>query len=341
MNRADWRCSNGRETLKLVARLCFIAIACLWISGLSRADAHEIRPAALELAEQGDGTVKVIWKQPILSGRKLRLKPILPQQCNAPSPAVQSYGVDAVIETWQVSCRLDRGTVAIDGLDQTLTDVFLRISLADNSDQTYILRPAANSVALGSNGGSAPAASFLAIGAEHMLLGWDHLLFVLGLLLLTPLRRIIAVVTAFTVGHSITLAITALGWFTLPSEPVELLIALSIFFLAVENVRKQAGKTSLAIRKPWLIAAAFGLLHGLGFAGALAAIGLPKGEELWALLLFNLGVEIGQLIFIAAILGSYWLISRFMEPAKKWANHLALYTVGSLGAYFTLSRIFA
>ena len=165
-------------------------------------------------------------------------------------------------------------------------------------------------------------------------------MFVLGLLLLTPVRRIFWVITAFTAGHSLTLAITALGLFRLPSGPVELLIALSIFFLAVEVVRKQAGKTSLTIRQPWIVAAAFGLLHGLGFAGALADIGLPKGQEIWALLLFNLGVEIGQILFVVAVLGTYWLIGRLPVDRQKLLARPALYLVGSLGAYYTMTRIF-
>jgi hypothetical protein len=153
-------------------------------------------------------------------------------------------------------------------------------------------------------------------------------------------RKILWVISAFTAGHSLTLAITALGLFRLPSGPVELLIALSIFFLAVEVVRKRAGKTSLTIRQPWIVAAGFGLLHGLGFASALADIGLPKGQEIWALLLFNLGVEIGQILFVAAVLGVYWLVSRLPMERQNWLVRPALYLVGSLGAYYTMVRLF-
>jgi hydrogenase/urease accessory protein HupE len=174
-----------------------------------------------------------------------------------------------------------------------------------------------------------------------MLSGWDHLLFVLGLLLIAPLRKLLWVITAFTLGHSVTLGIVALGIFSLPSGAVELLIALSIFFLGVEALRKRVGHTSLTIRKPWIIACAFGLLHGLGFAGALAEIGLPKGEEILALLLFNLGVEIGQIIFIAGALAIFWLFSKLTLDRKKWIEAPAIYLVGSLGAYYSLIRLFA
>ncbi|QTD54533.1 HupE/UreJ family protein [Parasphingorhabdus cellanae] len=304
----------------------------------SPASAHEIRPAALELTAQSDGIVTVVWKQPILSGRKLKMRPVLPEQCPQPETTRQVISGDAIVESWQVSCQLNSGRVAIEGLDRTLTDVFVRLRTADGAETTHILRPASASFALGDPGGS-PASAYLQIGAEHMLFGWDHLLFVLGLVLLTPTRQLLWVISAFTLGHSVTLAITALGLFTLPSEPVELLIALSIFFLAVEVVRKWNGKTSLTIRRPWLIALGFGLLHGLGFAGALADIGLPKGQEIWALLLFNLGVEIGQILFVALILAMLWLIGRSPVDQRKWAEIPAAYLVGGLGAFYTLSRI--
>ncbi len=317
----------------LVIALCLLLM-------VSPAAAHEIRPAALELTEKADGTVAVIWKQPVLSGRKLRMRPVLPAQCAPPDQTQQEFTGTATIESWQTACRLDRGEVRIEGLEQTLTDVFVRLQFADGREQTRVLRPASTAFSLEAQTSDSPASAYLRIGAEHMLFGWDHLLFVLGLLLLTPVRRIFWVITAFTAGHSLTLAITALGLFRLPSGPVELLIALSIFFLAVEVVRKRAGKTSLTIRQPWIVAAAFGLLHGLGFAGALADIGLPKGQEIWALLLFNLGVEIGQILFVAVALGFYWLIGQAPLDRQRWLARPALYLVGSLGAYYTMTRIF-
>lgn len=321
----------------IIIRLGLFWAVIMWLCAIT-VNAHEIRPAALELTEQSGGIVTVIWKQPILSGRKLKMRPVLPDQCPQPETTRQVISGDAIVESWQVSCRLDSGAVSIEGLDRTLTDVFVRLRRASGEESTHILRPASASFALGGPGGS-PTSAYLRIGAEHMLLGWDHLLFVLGLLLLTAPRRLLWVITAFTLGHSVTLAITALSLFTLPSEPVELLIALSIFFLAVEVVRKWAGKTSLTIRKPWLIALAFGLLHGLGFAGALSDIGLPKGEEIWALLLFNLGVELGQIIFVALALAFMWLARRISIDQRKWIEMPALYLVGGLGAFYTLSRI--
>ena len=320
-----------------IIRLGLFWTVIMWLCAIT-ASAHEIRPAALELTEQSGGIVTVIWKQPILSGRKLKMRPVLPDQCPQPETSRQVISGDAIVESWQVSCRLDGGDISIEGLDCTLTDVFVRLRTASGEESTHILRPASPSFALGDPSGS-PVSAYLRIGADHMLFGWDHLLFVLGLLLLTAPRQLLWVITAFTVGHSVTLAITALGLFTLPSEPVELLIALSIFFLAVEVVRKWAGRTSLTIRKPWLIALAFGLLHGLGFAGALADIGLPKGDEIWALLLFNLGVEFGQILFVVLALGLLWLVRRISIDQRKWIETPALYVVGGLGAFYTLTRI--
>lgn len=302
------------------------------------AQAHEIRPAALTLREQADGLVRVEWKQPILDGRKLKMSPILPEQCPAATTTRQTLSGNAVVESWTTRCMLDTGTVTIEGLDQTLTDVFVRIEHANGEQRTEILRPANASFQLEQTQ-SSPAATYLRIGAEHMLFGWDHLLFVLGLLLLTPVRQLLWVITAFTLGHSITLAVVALGLFALSSGPVELLIALSILFLAIEVVRKQQGKTSITIRKPWLIALAFGLLHGLGFAGALAEIGLPAGSEILALLLFNLGVELGQIMFVAMLLLIIWCLRKISIDQMKWVERPALYLVGGLGAFYTLTRI--
>lgn len=302
------------------------------------ARAHEIRPAALTLQEKADGLVMAEWKQPILAGRKLKMRPVLPEQCPSAQTTRQTVTGNAVVESWTSRCVLDKGTVSVEGLDQTLTDVFVQIEYANGERRTEILRPASTSFQL-EQSQSSPAAAYLRIGAEHMLFGWDHLLFVLGLLLLTPIRQLLWVITAFTLGHSVTLAIVALGLFTLPGGPVELLIALSILFLAIEVVRKTQGKTSITIRKPWLVALAFGLLHGLGFAGALSEIGLPDGAELLALLLFNLGVELGQILFVALLLLVIWCLRKTSIDQMKWVQRPAVYLIGGLGAFYTLTRI--
>lgn len=301
--------------------------------------AHEVRPAALEISQDKEDILSIEWKLPITDGKKLKLFPILPDQCKLPDDSEQKIIGTVIVESWKSQCALDSGTIRIDGLDRTLTDVFVRIKKADQDEKIFILRPT-NPVLNLAGAQGAGLSEYLGIGVEHMIFGWDHLLFVLALLLIVTRRQILWVITAFTVGHSITLGITALGLLSLPSGPIELLIALSIFFLAIEAMRKNSGKSSITIRYPWVVSAAFGLLHGLGFAGALAEIGLPSGQELWALALFNIGIELGQIIFIIATALLLMLIRRISWLNEDIIKLTLIYAVGALGAYYTFTRIF-
>lgn len=187
-------------------------------------------------------------------------------------------------------------------------------------------------------------ARYTVLGVEHILEGIDHLLFVLGLLLIvsTPVVRVlplIQTVTAFTIAHSLTLGLATLGFVNFPSRPVEAAIALSIVFLAMEVVRGWQGNESLTHRQPWLVAFGFGLLHGLGFAGALADVGLPQAEIPIALLFFNVGVELGQLLFVAAVLVLRWLLLRLPLAWPQWAAYLPVYLIGVTGAYWVMERV--
>ncbi len=322
-----------------MVNICRIFVIIIMFILSMPASAHEVRPAALEILQEDDDILHIEWKLPITDGRKLKLFPILPSQCKLPNDSAQKIVGNIIVESWKSKCPLDDGLITIDGLDRTLTDVFVRIKKRGQEEQIHILRPTRPSLNLAETQG-AGLSEYLGIGAEHMLLGWDHLLFVLALLLIVARRQILWVITAFTLGHSITLGITALGLLNVPSGPVELLIALSIFFLAIEAQRKSQGKTSLTIRYPWIVSAAFGLLHGLGFAGALSEIGLPKGQELWALALFNVGIELGQILFIllaGALLMVIRRVTWLSEDKIRWA---LIYSVGTFGAYFTLTRIF-
>src|SRR6185436_2163723 len=185
--------------------------------------------------------------------------------------------------------------------------------------------------------------TYLTLGVEHILLGIDHLLFVLALLLIVKgVRRLVATVTAFTVAHSITLGAATLGFVHVPSAPVEAVIALSILFLASELARRRAGGSAdLTERFPWVVAFSFGLLHGFGFAGALSEVGIPQQAVPLALLFFNVGVEIGQLLFIAAVFGFGWLVrlSAVRVPAI-WPRAVA-YGVGSAAAFWVVERTIA
>jgi len=181
---------------------------------------------------------------------------------------------------------------------------------------------------------------YLWFGIEHILGGWDHLLFVLGLLLIVRDRwLLLKTITAFTVAHSLTLLVATFRLADIPSGLVETAVALSILFLGPEIVRRWRGETSFTIRFPWVVAFGFGLLHGLAFAGDLAEMGLPRQELVWALLLFNLGVEIGQLAFVAAVLGLWWTARSLRIPL--WLEQFPSYVIGTIGAFWTIERVSA
>jgi hydrogenase/urease accessory protein HupE len=182
------------------------------------------------------------------------------------------------------------------------------------------------------------AGEYLVLGFHHILLGIDHLLFVLALLMLVPnMRTLVWTITSFTLAHSLTLAAATLGWVHVPQAPVEAVIALSILFVAMEIVHWRQGRPGLTRRWPWLVAFTFGLLHGFGFAGALSEIGLPEHAIPLALLFFNVGVELGQLLFIGAVIAVSLVLKRITWPG--WAWRVPVYTIGSLAAFWTIQRI--
>ncbi|MEZ5710366.1 MAG: HupE/UreJ family protein [Blastomonas sp.] len=324
-------------TALLRAALAMMAVLLAWPHA---AIAHEVKPALLELTETEPGEHDVLWKQPVTDGRRLRLTPVLPSQCRKTGETSTEYDAQYALERWHVQCDLKSGEIRIDGLDRSLTDVFARLVDHKGDTRARLIRPDAQAWQLDEpESESASTASYLRIGIDHMIFGPDHLLFVAGLTLLVAVRRLLWVITSFTLAHSITLALTALGWVRIPGEPVEVLIAISIVLLAVEVVRKKRGQPSLAARKPWLIAFVIGLVHGLGFAGALAEIGLPKGEELFALLLFNVGLEIGQVMFVALFLTILWLIGRIGIRHRNRLEWVAIYVIGAIGSYWSIERI--
>jgi len=231
-------------------------------------------------------------------------------------------------------------TLRIAGLEATVTDVLVRVHHADGRLESHLLRPVTPSVTLGATTtAGARALSYLQLGVLHILLGVDHLLFVLGLLLIVSDRwMLVKTITSFTLAHSITLAIATLGYATAPLPPLNAAIALSILFLGPEIVRSWRGETSFTIRHPWVVAFAFGLLHGFGFASGLSAMGLPQAEIPLALLLFNVGVEVGQVFFVVLVV----LLERSFRTLEiRWprvVEALPGYAVGSLGAYWTIQR---
>ncbi len=314
-----------------------------------RAAAHEVRPALIQIVEAAPGRYDVTWKQPMVGDMTVHMVPHLSSGVIDRPPASEEVQPGFVVRVWHVAGGppLDGQTVSVEGLPQTVTDVLLRVTAADGKVVNDVLRPAdpSRKLALAAPQGLRIPA-YVRLGIEHILTGADHLSFVLGLLLLIgPSWRLVKAVSAFTVAHSITLALAALGYVHFPSAVIEALVALSIVFVACELVPVPGRPESLTHRHPWLIAFSFGLLHGLAFAGALAEVGLPAGEEPLALLLFNVGVEIGQLMFIAvalaAILAIRELRRRLPWDSAVFARVAPAYAIGGFAAFWLIQRIFA
>jgi hypothetical protein len=319
-----------------------LALALLFgLLGARAAAAHEVRPAYLEIDQTGPSTYTAIWKQPVMGDVAIHLIPHLSNGWLDQPPADQYATGGFLIRQWTFQAPgptpLEGRTVSIEGLQDTITDVFVRIRLKDGEGVDTIVRPEAPQFRIDLKAGAPTAISaFLLLGIEHILTGPDHLLFVLGLLLIVRNRwALVKTVSAFTVAHSITLAAATLGHIQLSTPLLNALIALSILFVAPEAIRAARGGTSLTIRYPWMVAFAFGLLHGMGFANGLSTLGLEKGALVGALALFNVGVEIGQLAFLAVVLA---LIRSFRLMQLTWPRPVAAlpaYAIGALGAMWT------
>jgi hydrogenase/urease accessory protein HupE len=330
-------------------RLACGALLLVALAVATSAHAHRLSPAYFGLTETAPDTFDVQWKVSISGGLAAVLEPQIPQGCSL-TETVRTYVVDDV--RFQHGALQCPGGVAgkaftVDGLPATQTDVLLRIAYLDGSASNHRLTPDAPSVEIPARPSAFEVVrTYLVLGVEHILLGIDHLLFVLALLLLVRgAGRLVATVTAFTVAHSITLGAATLGFVQVPSAPVEATIALSILFLAAELARRHAESSSsaasLTTRFPWLVAFAFGLLHGFGFAGALSEVGMPESAVPLALLFFNVGVELGQLVFIAAVFGLAWLVRlAAVRVPQAWQPAVA-YGIGSVAAFWVVERTLA
>jgi hydrogenase/urease accessory protein HupE len=304
--------------------------------------AHEVRPAYLELRQTGPDTYDALWKVPGQGDLRLGLYVELPPTCTNVTEPRGSAANSAYTERWTVKCPggLEGGAIHIAGLSGTVVDVLARLQELDGRTQVIRLTPAAPTFVVEATPSRwRMTAIYLQLGTDHILTGIDHLLFVLGLLLIVGNRwTLFKTITAFTVAHSITLAVATLGYASAPLPPLNVAIALSILFLGPEIVRVWRGQTSLTIRYPWVVAFVFGLLHGFGFASGLRATGLPQADIAWALLLFNVGVEIGQVFFVFLILSMAWSYRQLEIRWPRWALALPGYTVGTLGAFWTIQR---
>jgi hypothetical protein len=322
----------GAAALSLLLLACFATGQVL---------AHEVRPGYLELRQLDERRYDMLWKVPAKGEQRLALYVRLPANCRGSDPVGRFVG-GAYIERGRVDCDggLSGRVVAVDGLAATRTDVLARVQRLDGGSQTVRLTPDATGFrASGTPSWVEGVKSYTALGVEHILLGADHLLFVFGLLwMVRGAWMLVKTITAFTVAHSITLAAATLGLISAPVALVEAAIALSIVFVAVEAVKLRRGEGGLAARRPWLVAFGFGLLHGLGFASALADLGIPPAEIPLALLFFNVGVELGQLLFILVVVTLAGAIRRL---DLTWSNRGAVpivYALGTIAAFWFIER---
>ena len=336
-----------RETTACRAARRLIAMILAWLAVTAgSAAAHEVRPALLRLTVTGPGAYQATWKQPAVGDMAIRLIPRLSSGALDRPPDSQSAAPGFLIRAWRVvrGQPLDGQTVSVEGLSQSVTDVIVKVE-GGGADFETVLRPASPTAVLKLSGPAGIAIpGYLRLGVEHILTGADHLMFVLGLLLLVgPNWRIVKAVSAFTVAHSLTLALAALGYIHFPSAVIEALVALSIVFVAIELVPAPDRPPSLTRRHPWLIAFTFGLLHGMAFAGALAQIGLPPGAAPAALFLFNVGVEIGQLLFIAGAVAAILILRVLRRRAPFDTTALArvvpAYAIGGFACYWLIERL--
>jgi hydrogenase/urease accessory protein HupE len=341
----------GGKAKKLVLSICFGVIFCALAP--SPVSAHEVRPAYLDLRQTAADAYDVLWKVPA-RGENMRLGIYVEfpsGTTNVTTPRIL-FANDASTERWSIRRpgALTGDEIHIAGLAATMTDVLVRVENLDDTTQVTRVTPSSPSFVVA----AAPSAlevtrTYLVLGVEHILFGVDHLLFVLALLILVKgWRKLVGTITAFTIAHSITLAAATLGFVHVPSKPVEATIALSIIFVACEIVRRRQGRSGLTEGWPWMIAFSFGLLHGLGFADALREMGLPQNAIPLALVFFNLGVELGQLLFIGLVMAvmavavraakrfSQWNVAQ--QSAFAWCENISAYAIGAVAALWLIER---
>lgn len=324
--------------LALSALMALLAIP---VSGFC----HPLDPALLELKESQTGIVEVLWRTPLVQPKNAPISPLLPRRCQTIEPALASENGQQLTQTWRLDCgklSLVGERIGLEGLEKRKTDALVRIKLADGRLIQGVLRAYQPTLDIPPQTTRLDIfQGYLELGLEHILTGFDHLLFVFGLLLLVRIpRRLFWTISAFTLGHSATLSLAVLGWIHVPAQPIEILIAVSIFVVAVELVRQQdTCQETEWIQRSGLMALLFGFLHGLGFAGALAEVGLPDGEIPWALFSFNLGIEVGQLIFLAVVMSLAPLVRRVLDRVPTLLKRFPAYLIGSLSAFWIIERI--
>ena len=307
-------------------------------------NADEVRPCYLELTEKTTNNFSVVFKVPAKGDKKLSLQVSLPQSCEKSTPLHTQFRKSIYTEKYDIRCQktLAENSITIEGLQNTRTDLLLRLEFLDKTSQSTLLTPTNNSYKVRKSASSLQVVeTYTWLGITHILLGFDHLMFVFALLLIVDsMKKLLLTITAFTLAHSITLAGSSLGLLYLPQKPVEAVIALSILFLAVEIVNEKKGVKGITSKYPWIVAFIFGLLHGFGFAGALAEIGLPQNAITLALIFFNVGVELGQLAFVATVSLLALLLKYFItDKIRLFTRTIIVYLIGITSTFWLIERI--
>lgn len=320
------------------------AFLLLWTGFAGLVQGHELQPSSMELRQLTSERFEVIWRAPVYYGKPHPAQLQLPKTWQTMGEPTVKQLPDSTLHRHVVDVPggvIDGAVIQFVGLESTITDVFARFVWLDGSETTAIARPSQPWIeVIAQRSAWQVAWDYTVLGVDHILSGFDHLTFVLALLLIVSgARRLLITVTAFTLAHSITLAAATLGVLWVPGPPVEAVIALSILFLASELVKVNRGLPSLTARYPWIVAFTFGLLHGFGFAGALAKVGLPQNEIALALLMFNVGVELGQLLFIAVILATALLLKKLSREWPVWLGQVPAYGIGGIAAFWLIERV--
>lgn len=308
------------------------------------ARADELRPGYIEFTQRSAGQWLLVWKSPMNADFTPATQPRLPEGCFIDGPQSRVISGGAAVTRSAVLCRaaVPGHSIGLVNFDAAQSDVLVRVAPLGRPVQALRLTPEEpTALIMEKSDRGQVVLTYFGTGTDHIIFGYDHLLFVVSLvLLLSGFSTIVKAVTAFTVAHSLTLIGTTLGLVGLPQRPVESVIALSIVFLAVEILKRKPDDQRLSERIPWVVAFGFGLLHGFGFAGALKEIGLPESDMPVALLSFNLGVEAGQLVIVGLTSGLLMLIRRHVPGHQGAAVKLATYAIGITASFWFIERTF-
>lgn len=317
-------------------------IALLFLIVPVNLSAHEVRPAYFSITQITDSTFQVVWKLPAQGKAIPKIYPTLPNNWKVEESS-SNLLPDNLRRTYTLLIKENIGgsSLYFEGQERTLIDVLVSIKLKDGVQYSSMIKPANPTYLIPTSPSQLNVIkTYLSLGANHILGGFDHLLFVLALLFITKgFKNLVKTITAFTIAHTITLTLATIGLVGLPGPPVEAVIALSIVFLAIELHHHLNGQDGLAVSNPWIVAFAFGLLHGFGFAGALANVGLPQNDIPLALMFFNVGVELGQLAFVIVVLGVLWLVLKLKIKWPSWVKWVPPYAIGGVASFWLIERV--